>query len=598
MQPGPFSIDLDVTDDRGAISTCGTTAQIGVPNLPPICDAGGPYLGVVGASIHFDGSRSSDPDGAIVAYAWDFGDGATGSGPRPTHAYGGINIYTVGLCVTDDDGEVSCCFTTADIRDAGTPLTPVIGVEPETLDFGSCVPAGLCAELPLEIFNTVNDPRSILNVTGIQVAGSQFALAGGPEPPLAIPGDGTRVTYTVRFCATGDLATGALTVVAPGAANSPRNVPLRGAGNQVPVCDAGGPYTGLVGQPIHFDGSASRDPGGAIAAYAWSFGDGATGSGPTPTHMYVAPGSYAVGLAVTDGCGARSTCETSARIAQPPVCDAGGPYRGRPFETIYFDGTGSHDPDGTIVAYTWSFGDGTSGTGPTPTHVYGTINLYTVTLCVDDNDSLRSCCQTFADIYDLSTASELASFTAAASGGVVELRWRTSREADHAGFEVERATEGGGDYAVVSGERPVTHGDRDGAYAFDDRAVEGGATYLYRIAAIGLDGSRRHHGPLRVEVPRALPSALLLHPARPNPFSSSIAFAFELPGAGTVSVRVYDTAGRLVRTLADRAALPAGTHALAWDGLSDRGLALPTGIYVVRLETGGEVRAGKLALTR
>ncbi len=599
LEPRLFTVDLFLTDDRGAVSSCTTTAQISVPNQVPVCDAGGPYLGVVGASIHFDGSRSSDPDGAIVAYAWEFGDGATGSGSRPSHVYGGIASYTVGLCVTDDGGDMSCCTTTADIRDAGTPLTPVIGVEPETLDFGSCLPPGLCTDLPIEVFNAVGDPGSILHVTGIQVAGAQFALAGGPAPPIAIPGDGTRAAYTVRFCPTGDPGAGAFTVTAPGAANSPRDVALRGTGNLVPVCDAGGPYTGIVGQPIHFDGSGSHDPGGAIAAYAWSFGDGATGGGPTPLHIYAAPGTHNVGLAVTDACGARATCETTARTGQPPVCNPGGPYSGRPFETITFDGTGSHDPDGIIVAYTWSFGDGTTGTGPAPTHAYGAINFYTVTLCVDDNDSLRSCCQTYADIYDLSPV-ELAAFTAAASGGAVELRWRTSREIDHAGFEVERTSENGGDFAVVSGERPVTDGDRDGAYAFDDHAVEGGATYLYRIAAIGLDGSRRSYGPLRVEVPRALPTALVFHLARPNPFnpSNSITFAFELPAAGPVSVRIYDPAGRLVRTLADRAPLAAGTHALAWDGRSERGPVLPSGIFVVRLEAGGQVRAEKLVLTR
>jgi YD repeat-containing protein len=67
-----------------------------------------------------------------------------------------------------------------------------------------------------------------------------------------------------------------------------------------------------------------------------------------------------VALTVSDPCGVASTCETQAHIGQnsPPGCDAGGPYAGVPGVAIVFDGTGSHDPDGVIVAYAWDFGDG------------------------------------------------------------------------------------------------------------------------------------------------------------------------------------------------------------------------------------------------
>jgi len=88
-----------------------------VTNEPPICDAGGPYAGNVGDSIQFDGSGSSDPDGAIVDYAWDFGDGNNGSGATPTHVYAAPGTYAVTLCVTDDAGAVSCCTTEAVIED-------------------------------------------------------------------------------------------------------------------------------------------------------------------------------------------------------------------------------------------------------------------------------------------------------------------------------------------------------------------------------------------------------------------------------------------------------------------------------------------------
>jgi chitinase len=59
---------------------------------------------LIGETVTLDGSSSSDPDGNIVSYQWDFGDGNTGSGPTTTHVYSTIGNYTVTLTVTDNDG--------------------------------------------------------------------------------------------------------------------------------------------------------------------------------------------------------------------------------------------------------------------------------------------------------------------------------------------------------------------------------------------------------------------------------------------------------------------------------------------------------------
>jgi hypothetical protein len=72
-----------------------------VPNLPPVADAGGPYTGLPGEAITFDGSGSHDPEGQPLTYHWDFGDGATGAGAAPSHAYTDAGEYTVVLVVSD-----------------------------------------------------------------------------------------------------------------------------------------------------------------------------------------------------------------------------------------------------------------------------------------------------------------------------------------------------------------------------------------------------------------------------------------------------------------------------------------------------------------
>lgn len=95
-------------------------------NKRPIADAGGPYFGYVNAPIAFNGSGSTDPDGTITMYTWDFGDGAdSGHGISPTHNYSVIGNYTVYLAVKDDDGWVGTNTTIVSITEPEEDIYPV-----------------------------------------------------------------------------------------------------------------------------------------------------------------------------------------------------------------------------------------------------------------------------------------------------------------------------------------------------------------------------------------------------------------------------------------------------------------------------------------
>lgn len=72
--------------------------------------------------------------------------------------------------------------------------------------------------------------------------------------------------------------------------------------------------TAVNGLDVRFDGTQSRDADGSIASYAWTYGDGSTGSGSTSSHAYAKAGTYPVTLAVTDNLGARSTSSTSVTV--------------------------------------------------------------------------------------------------------------------------------------------------------------------------------------------------------------------------------------------------------------------------------------------
>ncbi len=82
----------------------------------------------------------------------------------------------------------------------------------------------------------------------------------------------------------------------------------------------------------------------------------------------------------------------------------------------------------------------------------------------------------------------------------------------------------------------------------------------------------------------------------PNPFNPRTTIAFDLPAAGPCRVTIHALDGTLVRTLVD-GILPAGPRRLAWDGTDRSGRAVPSGVYLVRLD--GSVQGGqRLTLVR
>ncbi len=104
---GPFTATLTVSDGHGGSATATASVTVTAPPPPnhnPTASAGGPYSGLTSTAISFSGS-GSDPDaGDTLSFAWNFGDGATGVGTSPTHAYSTAGPFTATLTVTDGHG--------------------------------------------------------------------------------------------------------------------------------------------------------------------------------------------------------------------------------------------------------------------------------------------------------------------------------------------------------------------------------------------------------------------------------------------------------------------------------------------------------------
>ncbi|MGH7569726.1 MAG: PKD domain-containing protein [Gemmatimonadales bacterium] len=167
--------------------------------------------------------------------------------------------------------------------------------------------------------------------------------------------------------------------------------------NQAPSANPGGPYQ--ADNTVTLNGSASSDPDNNLPlTYAWTFGDGTTGSGVSPTKIYGTNGSYTATLVVTDALGLSSAPATAAvTIANvAPTVNAGADASvplGDPFGLTATFG----DPGGAADApwiWTIAWGDGNTENGSTSTpggpitasYTYAAAGQYTVRVTVSDND--------------------------------------------------------------------------------------------------------------------------------------------------------------------------------------------------------------------
>ncbi|KKK94281.1 hypothetical protein LCGC14_2684430, partial [marine sediment metagenome] len=206
----------------------------------------------------------------------------------------------------------------------------------------------------------------------------------------SMPSPNPTIKYTYDYAGT---YTGILTVTdAIGFFMEPFTVNVGdGSQNLSPTADAGGPYSGVIGTAVHFDASGSSDPDGDTLSYEWDFDDGGSagpGSSDAATHVYQSGGTYTVTLTVDDNVNDPVTATATVEINSLPDVDAGGPYSGKPGDTIHFDGSDTFDADGDALVYEWDFGDGdTAGPGSnhSPTHVYQNAGTYVAELTVSDN---------------------------------------------------------------------------------------------------------------------------------------------------------------------------------------------------------------------
>ena len=102
--PGGYAVTLTADDGTSVSNSKSIITKTLMINDPPASNAGPDQIVGPGEVVTFDASRSTDPDGNIIKYSWDFGDKTNETGAKVSHTYTQPGTYTVRLRVRDSSG--------------------------------------------------------------------------------------------------------------------------------------------------------------------------------------------------------------------------------------------------------------------------------------------------------------------------------------------------------------------------------------------------------------------------------------------------------------------------------------------------------------
>ena len=364
---GVYTFTVTVNDgDTGGTASAEVTLT--ARNRAPVADAGDDQTVDASSAVSLDGSGSSDPDGDAVTYLWTQTGGAavtltgaTTATPSFT-APGAPGALSFELVVTDAEGEASIADSvTVTVQEAAIAGLSASSDAPTVLgqptSFSAAITAGSSVSYSWDFGNG--------------------ATATGASPQYTYPAAGS---YTATVTASNSLGSTSSSVLVT-------------VTNAEPAANAGLNQTVLVGAAVTLNGAGSSDPDGHTPlSYRWeqSGGPAVTLAGATTaTPSFTAPATPTVlsfELTVTDSrglAGAPATVLVTVTDTDPQdvTASSNGP-------TVLGQATSfTATARGTNLTYSWSFGDGNTGSGATVSHTYAAEGSYIATVTVRNGSS-------------------------------------------------------------------------------------------------------------------------------------------------------------------------------------------------------------------
>jgi PKD repeat protein/DMSO/TMAO reductase YedYZ molybdopterin-dependent catalytic subunit len=302
-----------------------------------------PLTGTAPLSVTFKDTSSGE---SITTWLYDFGDGSTSAEKEPVHVYSTAGTFTASLTVTNGAGS-STAFTTVTVN----PPLPVAAF--------TASPTSGPAPLAVSFTDTSSD------ATSWSWAFGDGASSSDRNPVHTYSSAGT---YTAKLTVTNT------------AGSSSKDLQIT-VNVQVPAVNlTAAPTSGVVPLTVKF-----TDTSTGATSRLWAFGDGATSTEKNPSHKYTTAGVYTATLTVTNSSGSASKqviiTVNSPAMKKPVAKFTQNKYSGKVPLTVQFTDKSLNSP----TTYLWRFGDGSTSSEKSPSHVYTKAGIFVPQLTVTNS---------------------------------------------------------------------------------------------------------------------------------------------------------------------------------------------------------------------